>query len=147
MGWPCISLSDYRVTLHDKQRLQHVLWFSFVFERTLFYTTQKWVSRRKRTWRQLKMSTWKSKSQRAKWPSRKSRTRSNCGPRNHQYVQKYDCDPAWGESKLSSSLQNLDPKSSQKILAAARLQQLEVDEENFPSLAPKRKVNFNLGMW
>lgn len=52
-----------------------------------------------------------------------------------------------GESKLSSSLlQNLDPKSSQKILAAARLQQLEVDEENFPSLVPKRKVNFNLGM-
>ncbi|KAH8305371.1 hypothetical protein KR044_012843 [Drosophila immigrans] len=39
---------------------------------------------------------------------------------------------------------NLDTKSSQKILAAARQQQLEMDEENFPSLIPKRSVNFNL---
>ncbi|KAH8388076.1 hypothetical protein KR093_011574 [Drosophila rubida] len=39
---------------------------------------------------------------------------------------------------------NLDTKSSQKILAAARQQQLEMDEENFPSLTPKRSVNFNL---
>ncbi|KAH8400199.1 hypothetical protein KR215_008546 [Drosophila sulfurigaster] len=39
---------------------------------------------------------------------------------------------------------NLDTKSSQKILAAARQQQLEMDEENFPSLVPKRSVNFNL---
>ncbi|EDW66341.1 bystin [Drosophila novamexicana] len=39
---------------------------------------------------------------------------------------------------------NIDAKSSQKILAAARQQQLELDEENFPSLAPRRNVKFNL---
>ncbi|XP_068158670.1 bystin [Drosophila tropicalis] len=39
---------------------------------------------------------------------------------------------------------NIDAKSSQKILAAAKLQQLELDEENFPSLVTPRKVNFNL---
>ncbi|XP_034489759.1 bystin [Drosophila innubila] len=39
---------------------------------------------------------------------------------------------------------NIDTKSSQKILAAARQQQLEMDEENFPSLVPRRSVNFNL---
>ncbi|KAM8721027.1 hypothetical protein ACLKA7_006975 [Drosophila subpalustris] len=39
---------------------------------------------------------------------------------------------------------NIDTKSSQKILAAARLQQLEMDEENFPTLGPRRSVNFNL---
>ncbi|EDV91887.1 bystin [Drosophila grimshawi] len=39
---------------------------------------------------------------------------------------------------------NIDAKSSQKILAAARQQQLELDEENFPSLTPRKNVNFNL---
>ncbi|ALC48618.1 bys [Drosophila busckii] len=39
---------------------------------------------------------------------------------------------------------NIDAKSSQKILAAARQQQLEMDEENFPSLAPRRNLRFNL---
>ncbi|EDX17358.1 bystin [Drosophila simulans] len=39
---------------------------------------------------------------------------------------------------------NIDARSSQKILAAAKLQQLELDEENFPSLVAVKKVNFNL---
>ncbi|EDX02329.1 bystin [Drosophila yakuba] len=39
---------------------------------------------------------------------------------------------------------NIDARSSQKILAAAKLQQLELDEENFPSLVTVKKVNFNL---
>ncbi|KAH8331964.1 hypothetical protein KR067_005052 [Drosophila pandora] len=40
--------------------------------------------------------------------------------------------------------QNIDARSSQKILAAAKQQQLELDEENFPSLVTVKKVNFNL---
>ncbi|TMW46977.1 hypothetical protein DOY81_007941 [Sarcophaga bullata] len=39
----------------------------------------------------------------------------------------------------------LDSKTSKKILEAAKQQQLELNEENFPSLAPKKSVNFNLG--
>ncbi|EDW53666.1 GM11980 [Drosophila sechellia] len=39
---------------------------------------------------------------------------------------------------------NIDARSSQKILAAAKLQQLELDEENFPSLVTVKKVNFSL---
>ncbi|EDW05592.1 bystin [Drosophila mojavensis] len=39
---------------------------------------------------------------------------------------------------------NIDAKSSQKILAAARQQQLELDEENFPSLTAPRTVKLNL---
>ncbi|EDV34205.1 uncharacterized protein Dana_GF21188 [Drosophila ananassae] len=39
---------------------------------------------------------------------------------------------------------NIDARSSQKILAAAKQQQLELDEENFPSLVTVKKVNFNL---
>ncbi|XP_005175473.1 bystin-like [Musca domestica] len=39
----------------------------------------------------------------------------------------------------------LDSKTSKKILAAAKQQQLEFNEENFPSLTPKKSVNFNLG--
>ncbi|XP_013106384.1 bystin [Stomoxys calcitrans] len=39
----------------------------------------------------------------------------------------------------------LDSKTSKKILAAAKQQQLEFNEENFPSLTPKKSVDFNLG--
>ncbi|XP_061387918.1 bystin [Musca vetustissima] len=39
----------------------------------------------------------------------------------------------------------LDSKTSKKILAVAKQQQLEFNEENFPSLTPKKSVNFNLG--
>ncbi|XP_017142704.1 bystin [Drosophila miranda] len=39
---------------------------------------------------------------------------------------------------------NIDAKSSQKILAAAKKQQLELNEENFPSLVTVKKVNFSL---
>ncbi|KAH8241758.1 hypothetical protein KR038_003200 [Drosophila bunnanda] len=39
---------------------------------------------------------------------------------------------------------NLDARSSQNILAAAKRQQLELDEENFPSLVTVKKVNFSL---
>lgn len=41
--------------------------------------------------------------------------------------------------------QVLDSKTSKKILAAAKQQQLEFNEDNFPSLAPKKSVNFDLG--
>ncbi|XP_075156031.1 bystin [Haematobia irritans] len=39
----------------------------------------------------------------------------------------------------------LDSKTSKKILAAAKQQQLEFNEENFPSLTPKKSVDINLG--
>lgn len=39
----------------------------------------------------------------------------------------------------------MDGKTSKKILAVAKQQQLEFNEENFPSLAPRKSVNFNLG--
>ncbi|XP_030378167.1 bystin [Scaptodrosophila lebanonensis] len=39
---------------------------------------------------------------------------------------------------------NIDAKSSQKILAAAKQQQLELNEENFPSLVDRKIAKFNL---
>ncbi|KNC23574.1 Bystin [Lucilia cuprina] len=39
----------------------------------------------------------------------------------------------------------LDSKTSKKILEAAKQQQLELNDDNFPSLAPRKKVNFDLG--
>lgn len=39
----------------------------------------------------------------------------------------------------------LDSKTSRKILTAAKRQQLELNEENFPSLGEKKSVNFNFG--
>ncbi|KAM7348162.1 bystin [Cochliomyia hominivorax] len=39
----------------------------------------------------------------------------------------------------------LDSKTSKKILEAAKKQQLELNDDNFPSLVPKKRVDFDLG--